>query len=219
MQQLDEAAQAAIILRGYRAARLDFGLNRIQLGAHLHLIKDHNLWAGLAKTWEEFLATENINSHAARQYITVAKKFVYELDLDEAMLRKLSTAGMSALEKAAKIITDENKDEMLSVLTALSDRDAIQRMVEMTTDVNEANAEANSEKTTFSVLRILKEYHQLPPELQQEFRIRLETQEQFRHKRNAQKPADAKELPAETLVTVNKQKMKFRSARPSKSTP
>jgi hypothetical protein len=77
---LDAQAQRAEILADYRRARMKFGLARLELGARLHLIQENGLWEGLAENWGTFLAEENINPHAARQYAAVAKKFVFELD-------------------------------------------------------------------------------------------------------------------------------------------
>ena len=167
---LDGDAQAVVILRGYRAVRASFGLNRIHLGAHLHLIREHKLWKGVAESWEEFLASENLNPNAARQYMNVAKKFVYEMDLDDELLAKLSTAGISALEKAGRVINDGNKEDILAALMSLSERDAIQRIIEISS----------------AALKVLREYHDLPPDLQQEFRSRLHANEAARTHRKAQ---------------------------------
>lgn len=170
MLQLDEQAQASVVLRRYRAVRVEFGLNRIQLGAHLHLIKDHKLWQGIAESWDEFLASENINPNAARQYINVAKKFVFDLDLDDATLRKLSMAGISALEKAGKVINQSNQDDVIAALTSLSERDAVQRIIDISSQAANSDTPSTSE---MRVLRILKEYYDLPPDMQNDFRERL----------------------------------------------
>ena len=180
MLPLDEAAQSAVILRGYRAARVEFGLNRIHLGAHLHLIKDHRLWEGIAQSWDEFLAIENINPNAARQYINVAKKFVYELDLDDRTLAKLGMAGISALEKAGKVINEDNQEEVIAALTSLSERDAIQRIIDISSGADDPE---KPKVPGMRVLRILKEYHELPPDLQMDFRDRLHGSEQRRKRR------------------------------------
>lgn len=169
MQILDEEAQKALILRQYNALRVDFGLNRIHLGAHLHLIRENQLWKGIAESWEAFLSGENINANAARQYMAVAKKFVYELNLDEDTLRKLSQAGITALEKAGRVINDGNKAEILSTLMSLSERDAIQRIIEISSGVEDKKPE----QASMPVLRILRQYYELPPDMQSDFRRRL----------------------------------------------
>lgn len=199
MLPLDEAAQSAVILRGYRAARVEFGLNRIHLGAHLHLIKDHRLWEGVAQSWDEFLAIENINPNAARQYINVAKKFVYELDLDDRTLAKLAMAGISALEKAGKVINEGNQDDVIAALTSLSERDAIQRILDISSDSDDPE---KPKVPGMRVLRILKEYHELPPDLQMDFRDRLQGSEQRRRRRNDTGLAQDDAAPATTLQAL-----------------
>jgi hypothetical protein len=218
---LDEGAQAAVILRGYRATRLEFGVNRIHLGAHLHLIKEHKLWKGISETWEEFLAMENINPNAARQYISVAKKFVYELDIDDETLRKLSMAGISALEKAGRVINDSNKEEIMETLMSLSERDAIQRIIEISSGVDDNKPQ----QPTMRVLRILKEYHELPPDLQQDFRHRLGSHEDTRRRRNGGDEASGKS-PAvpefkrdQPLPVASRSPVRFRSAAQKKTNP
>lgn len=177
---LNEEQSAAVILRGYRATRSQFGVNRIRLGSYLHIIKEHKLWAGISESWEAFLAAENINPNAARQYINVAKKFIHEMDLDEETLSKLAGAGITAMEKAAKFINKDNQADVLSALTALSERDAIQRIIELAAEVEDSKSDA----PTLRVLKVLREYHDLPPDLQYDFRHRLEKTEAVRAHRN-----------------------------------
>ena len=156
------------LLARYRESRIRFGTDRIELGACLYLIKENKLWKGLASNWEEFLASENVNSHAARQYINVAKTFVFDLEVDDAVLRKLSVAGISALEKAAKIINEDNKEDIIGALTELAEKDAIQRIIEMTSE--EAPP---TDKPAMKVLRLLRDFHEMPPDLQFDFVNRL----------------------------------------------
>lgn len=153
----------------YAKVRMDFGVDRMQLGACLHLIKEHSLWRGRADSWEAFLADENLNPNAARQYIKVARKFIFDLDLPQETLRKLAAAGISALEKAAHVITAENQDAIIGSLTALSERDAVQRIIELS-----AQSDPAPHLPTIRVLALLRQYHDLPPDLQLEFKQRLQ---------------------------------------------
>jgi hypothetical protein len=224
LQLLDEARQTEVILRGYRAVRLDFGVNRIHLGAHLHLIKEHKIYKQFAETWEEFLASENINPNAARQYIKVAKKFVYEMNIDDETLRKLSMAGISALEKATLAINDENKDEILETLMALSERDAIQRIIEISSGV----PDNKPQQPTLRVLRMLRDYHELPPDLQQDFRHRLVGHEDSRRQRRGEAPPAAEisesraaktTQAADKASAATRMPIRFRGAAPKKPSP
>lgn len=169
MQPLDEATQVALILRGYRETRMEFGLSRMKLGAHLSVIRRQRLWEGIAESWEAFLGSENINPQAARQYIAVADKFIYDLQLTDDTLRKLAGAGISALEKAARVINDDNKDDILASLISLSDRDAVQRIIEIASGIEDSKPE----QASLRVLKMLREYYALPPDMQMDFRNRL----------------------------------------------
>lgn len=205
---LDEKTGTAAILRGYRDARSHFGLYRIKLGAHLHIIKEHKLWKGISETWEAFLATENINPNAARQYINVAKKFVYEMDLDDEMLMKLAGAGISALEKAGRVINQENQEEMLAALVSLSERDAIQRIIE----ISSAADTKKQDVPTLRVLKVLREYHDLPPDLQSDFRTRLQNNEAQRSYRRSMHSADTQERGMPVPVATQVKAVGFKRA-------
>lgn len=165
---LDENQQAVAIQIGFRKARIKFGLARIELGSFLHTIRVNNLYQGEAENWEAFLAAENINPNAARQYMSVAQKFVFELNISEEILAKLSLAGITALEKAGRIITPQNKDEIIDAILGLGEKDAIQRLIELS-----SGDEPKPEKATMRVLALLREFNSMPPDLQIEFRNRI----------------------------------------------
>jgi hypothetical protein len=169
LAMLDPEVQRREILASYRRARGRFGMARLELGARLYLIRENRLWEGLASSWEEFLGAESLNPHAARQYINVARKFVFEMDLTQEVLEVISAAGVTALERAAKMITEDNKDEVIAVLTSLSERDAVQAIL----DIGAESKKTESSPSMMRVLKLLREYHELPPDLQQEFRGRL----------------------------------------------
>lgn len=166
-----EAAEADAnfeMLKRFWEARKEFGLARIKMGAFLHLIKDHKMWRGVAESWEAFLAKENVNSNAARQYITVARRFVFELDLPEKTLAKLSLAGITALEKAAMTMTLQNQDEVIAILDSLAERDAITQLMEMSKE----DAPVKN-KPSLRVLSILKQFSELPPDMQQQVKEKI----------------------------------------------
>lgn len=164
VEELAQSAQAMAILGQYRKSRLEFGMVRMRMGSYLTLIKDNKLWRGVAENWESFLAAENLNVHAARQYMAVARKYIFDMDLPEETLGKLSMAGIGALEKAGKVINDENQSDMIDVLTSLSEKDAIQRIIEMS-----GEDESSSDKPTLRVLKMLRDFYDMPPDLQVDF--------------------------------------------------
>lgn len=156
--------QSAAILAQYRQSRMEFGLARMRMGSYLHLVRENKLWEGISESWESFLASENINAHAARQYINVAKTFIFEMDLPEETLGRLAVAGITALERASREINEENRDEMVSILTGLSERDAIQRILELS-----SGESGITDRPQLKVLRLLKEYYLMPPDMQIDF--------------------------------------------------
>ena len=156
------------IMKQFWDARMHFGLSRIKLGSYLHLIKTHRLWKGFAESWEGFLAKENVNPNAARQYMAVSKKFVFELDLPQQTLSKLSLAGITALEKAANTMSKENQEEVIAILDTLAERDAIQQLMEMAKEDDTVK-----DKPSLRVLSILKQISELPPDMQQQVKEKL----------------------------------------------
>lgn len=172
--------QELAILTAYRRSRVEFGMSRLRMGSFLCLIRDNKLWEGQAENWEAFLAEQNINVHAARQYISVAKTFIFEMDLPEETLARLSVAGISALEKAAKVINQDNRDEVVAVLAGLSEKDAMQRIIELST-----GEQPQTDKPTLRVLRLLKEFYEMPPDLQMEFIGKVSGNRRKREERNA----------------------------------
>lgn len=167
--QLSEDEQARAIQVGFRQARSKFGLARIELGSYLYTMRKNKLFLGMAENWDQFLAQENINPNAARQYANVAEKFIFELNVSEELLSRLALAGITALEKAGRIINERNKEEVLGALTELGEKDAIQRLIEMS-----SGDEPKPEKATMRVLALLREFNSMPPDLQHEFRTRIE---------------------------------------------
>lgn len=170
------------IMKRFWKARTEFGLSRIQMGAFLHMIKTHRLWTGYAENWDSFLAKENVNPNAARQYMSVAKKFVFELDLPQQTLAKLSLAGITALEKAANTMSKENQEEVIAILDTLAERDAIQQLMELAKE-----DEPVKDKPSLRVLSILKQIYELPPDMQQQVKEKLVLHDK---RRNVTREAD-----------------------------
>ncbi len=119
-----------------QSIRRQFGMVRIEMGALLSQIQKRKAWEGRATSFGDFLEAERINRTAASDYIRIADKFFFELRLSEAEIFKLADANMNILVLAAKVITEENKDEVLTMLDTLSERDARQVLLEMADEVD-----------------------------------------------------------------------------------
>lgn len=157
-------SEAEHTLAMFRRARQQFGLDRIQMGALLAVIRENGLWKGRASTWDEFLAAEHINPNAARQYMNVARRLVFEMELDESTLANLANVGMTALNKAVRVITQENKDRVFAMLTSLGEKDAIQAIIDMGRETPVSAGRIN-----LRVIKLMREFQDLPPDLQNEF--------------------------------------------------
>jgi len=159
----------SFILDDYRRARMHFGLSRIKMGSYLHIIQENRLWEGKAESWSAFLSSENLQPNAVRQYISVAKVYVFDLDLSDIVLAKLSMAGISAMEKASRVINEENKEEIIATLTSLAEKDAVQRIIELSVSTEDGR----SSTSEMRVLRLLKEFYGLPSDMQMDFKEKL----------------------------------------------
>jgi hypothetical protein len=168
----------------FRNARLAFGRARLQLGMLLATIRAHSLWKGKAESFGAFLASENIDDNAARQYMRVAQKFITDLRLSDGELDQIAMTSFRALDKASRVITPANKDEVLSVLANLAGRDAVEQIINMS-----AGVRPEGEIVSLRVIRLLADYHYLPPDLQQQFMDRLERVQRARRESN---PSDVR---------------------------
>lgn len=102
------------------------------------------------------------------QYISVAQRLVCELDLQDGIIAKLASAGLGALDKAVRIITRENREQIAAILVALPERDPVQAIIELSTV-----GEGNSEEVNRRASRPLRRCYNLPPDLRSEFREKI----------------------------------------------
>lgn len=143
-----------------------FGLIRFQIGALLLAIKHKNLWHGKAGSFYEYLESERIKKSAARQYMRVAEKFMFELKLDDAHLLALSRVSMTTLVKACEKITKENLSEVVFLLEGLSDRDANHALEDFE---SHGRALETRRETSQKVRKMVTEFYGLPNDLRVEF--------------------------------------------------
>ena len=118
----DQEAEA--VHRALQHVHSHFGLLRFQMGALLLAVKQQELWKGRAQSFAGYLEEEKIKMSAARQYMKVAEKLMFELRLEEDQLQALSRTSMTTLAKACEKMNADNMDVLISQMTALSDRDA-----------------------------------------------------------------------------------------------
>jgi N-glycosylase/DNA lyase len=139
-----------------------YGMARFEMAILLEEIRTKELWRGKAETFAAFLEEERINESAAYQYMRVARKFFHEIQLNDTEFEKLACINMRILDLAAKIITQENRNEVLDIVMALGERDARLSLEEMK-EAEEGEGAANTAVSGF-----VRRYRQLPNELRME---------------------------------------------------
>ena len=148
-----------LLFHRLQSIRRQFGMVRIEMGALLSQIQKRKAWEGRASSFGDFLEAERINRTAASDYMRIADKFFFELRLSETQLFKLADANMNVLVLAAKVITEENKDEILNILETLSERDAKQVLLEM---VDETEPLSEKPPRSDRVTKAINIYRNLP---------------------------------------------------------
>lgn len=117
--------------RQLKGAQMRMNAARLEMGGLLELIRRDELWQGKAESFQDFLEEERITRTSAYQYMRVMRKIYFELDLSDVEMAMLSVANMRVLDEACKIMTRENKDQLISMLITLSAEDALSEISSM----------------------------------------------------------------------------------------
>jgi len=156
-----------VLYRRLKAVQRDFGLARFELGTLLEVFRSNeDLWKGKSSSFNGFLEEERIQANGAYQFMRVAKKFVLELGLTDAELSEFACVNFRILDMASKIITPQNKDEVLALLVVLGERDARVALSEFLEP-----EPSTPEKTPVSapVKSLVRRYRELPDDYRIEF--------------------------------------------------
>ena len=174
-----------LIYHRLKEIRRQFGMIRIEMGALLVQVQKRKIWQGRAATFGEFLEGERINKSSAYELMLVADKFFYDLRLSEGELASLADANMNVLSLAAKVITPENKDDILNYLSVLSERDARQVMLEM---LDEADPLLGKPMRSDGVSKAMRVFNDLPDDQRIEMiqKITRRSRQQRQHHHNGQ---------------------------------
>lgn len=160
-----------VLYRRLKATQRELGLARFELGTLLEVFKgNEGLWSGRATSFPAFLEEERIQPDGAKKFMRVAKKFVLELGLNDQTLAELACVNFRILELAAKIITPENKDEVLAMVIALGERDARVALAELA-DPDAVGAPAA--KVSAPVNSLMRRFRELPDDYRIEFMNQL----------------------------------------------
>lgn len=156
-----------------RRARQRFGAARLEMGAVLSTIHDHELWRGRATSFAAFLEDVKINSSAAYQYMRVAKVFFFGLGLTAEELDEIAAVPMSVLDMATKVTTPENAYDVLGMLTTLNERDARTAIEEMLT-TPPPGTDSALPRMSPRVSRLYAGFRELPDDQRIEFMHQLQ---------------------------------------------
>lgn len=156
-------------------ARQRFGASRLEMGAVLSTIHEHDLWKGRATSFTAFLEDAKINSSAAYQYMRVAKVFFFGLGLTAEELDEIASVPMSVLDMAAKVTTPENAYDVLGMLTTLNERDARTSIEEMLGNLP-PGATDGVPRMSPRVARLYAGFRELPDDQRIEFMQQLSGQ-------------------------------------------
>lgn len=140
----------------------EFGAARFEIGRLLCHIKERQHWRGKAASFNEYLESRRVNSSAARQYMRVARAFIIDLQLDEAVLAELYDVNMSTLEQAAKVLTADNAEDVIAKVTSLSEKDAKYELSQL----DEVDGPFDAGRAAPAVASLLAKFRALPHELQ-----------------------------------------------------
>lgn len=164
MNQQEHAQQ---LIDAIDAAHFQFGIARIQLGVLLERVRETEAWKGRAESFTSFLEERRLTDSAAYQYMRVARKLFYELQLTDEQIAELATCNMSTLDLACKIITKDNAEEIVCLISALSRRDA-RAEIEAEISMRPAAEQARPRREP-AIERMLRLYRELPDDQRIDF--------------------------------------------------
>lgn len=173
-----------------KSAQRSFGRARFEMGVLLNAIKEKEFWKGRASSFASFLEEERINSSAAYQYMRVTRKLFNELKLSDREFDRLSTVNMGILDIACQMLCEDNKGDLIDVLTSLGERDAKQELLERLDMYQPQGDDSLSRpKRSQQVNRVLNSFYDLPDDQRIEFLEALNRPTQPRMATKGNEPA------------------------------
>lgn len=167
-----DSKEVETFYRLLQQAHRRFGASRIEIGALLEVIRSRKLWQGKASSFGAFLEEERLNDSAAYQYMRVARKFFYELKLSDSELDEISTVNMKLLDMATRVITPDNKDEVLGIVICLGERDARAELEAIAAGMPPPD-EPMRPRSSPRVARLYSDFRSLPDDQRIEFLQKL----------------------------------------------
>lgn len=148
---------ALAAFRAIGAARRRYGQARLELGIFLEHVRSTEAWRLRNESFASFLEEERINDKAAYQYMRVARRFALELAVDDGILAELAMVNMTTLDLAARVATPDNLEEILAIMTTLSERDARTELEAIEAQMDRQPTGKRREQRVEKVLRLYRE--------------------------------------------------------------
>lgn len=155
-------------------ARSEFGRSRLKLGLLLDVVKREELWRGRAESFADLLDDYGLNPKGAQQFMRVARSLFDEHGLPPSTIDQLVCVSMSILELAVRVMTPENRETVVGLVSALKPRDARCALNEMAQcDGIDPGVAGSRDPTERAIARVLDAYSGLADEQRYEVRARL----------------------------------------------
>lgn len=110
--------------------QINLGVEKLKLGAILSSLEKSDVWRAetSATTFRRYLKELNLEPNAMFQYMGVANRLIHELNFTEDEIRRIASVSMRTLEVASRIINEENKQDILNIITSMPRAEAIEEL-------------------------------------------------------------------------------------------
>jgi len=108
----------------FQKIKKNIGMGIFAIGKLLYIFKSNGLWAGYAESWNEFIASEGFTAQRASMLLAVYEKYCIELSLPEKTLEEIATRDYTILYDLKDVISKDNLDEGIGVITTNGRQDA-----------------------------------------------------------------------------------------------
>ena len=168
-----DAMVSDAMYRRLLACKGNFGMQRLELGMLLELFRANpTMWQGRSQSFAAFLEEHHINGSGAYQWMRIARKLILDLRLPDETLRELSSASFSMLDAACRVINRDNVDEIVGIVSILSERDARVALDELSKEIDDSAAPNNKDCSSAmpnEVKALLTKFRRLPDDYRIEF--------------------------------------------------
>lgn len=146
------------VIDAINESRQKLGSEKLKLGAYLCLAQESESWRdhSHAKTFRGWIKEIGMEPNSSFQYMKVAQKYINELQISEKQIEQLSLVGMSVLEKSLNIVTEENLQEVINIVTSMPRAEALEELESMQEGL-QSKIELKTSREALRVLRAIED--------------------------------------------------------------